>query len=190
MAAPASATSHPHAAARAADAAHQAAGPAAMHRLTPPWVDGVLDLLAGLRDSGEERFFHPHRFDRDTLEALCNGGPAPERRDEYWVAVSPDETVAAYGMLRGWSEGYAVPSLGIAVHSAWRGRGLARRMMQHLHAVARSRGAERVRLKAYPDNHTAIRLYESLGYVFAGDAAPELVGMLELHPDTGGLNQP
>ena len=40
------------------------------------------------------------------------------------------------------------------------------------------------------DNHTAIRLYESLGYVFAGDAAPELVGMLELHPDTGGLNQP
>lgn len=190
MAAPASATSHLPAATRVTGDAHPLADQPAMHRLAARWVDGLLHLLAGLRESGEERLFHPHRFDRATVEALCASAPDADRRDEYWIAVTPDDTVVAYGMLRGWSEGYAVPSLGIAVHCDWRGRGLARRMMQHLHDVARSRGAERVRLKAYPGNQTAIRLYESLGYAFAGGATPELVGMLELHPHTGGLKQP
>lgn len=187
MAAPASATSPQPEADRVPSGSRPVAEPATMHRLAAPWLGGLSGLLESLHGSGEERFFHPHRFDRATLEALCRGGPDPQRHDEYWVAVTPDETVAAYGMLRGWSEGYAVPSLGIAVHRDWRGRGLARRMMQHLHDVARSRGAERVRLKAYPENRAAIRLYESLGYSFAGGDASELVGMLELHPAPEGL---
>ncbi len=59
-------------------------------------------------------------------------------------------SIVAYGMLRGWDEGYETPSLGIAVHSEWQARGVGRRMMEHLHQVARVRGAKRIRLKVYP----------------------------------------
>jgi len=168
-------------------------------RLDVPRIDGLLSLLEGLERSGESAYFHPHPADRETLEALCRQPSAPELGDEYWVMVaaggaSPPTagrasspaacgTVVAYGMLRGWSQGYAVPSLGIAVHHHWRGRGLARVMMRHLHGVARSRKAERIRLKAYKVNQGAIRLYEALGYKLEHLNDEEVIGILELVED-------
>lgn len=140
-------------------------------------VGGLVDLLAALVTSGEARAFHPHAFDRHTLEALCR--PAAGPRDEYWVAVE-DRQVVAYGLLRGWSEGYEVPSLGIAVHPSARGRGVARSMMEHLHDVARDRGAIRVRLKVYRDNAAAIHLYAALGYRLEPLNDREFLGFAEL----------
>lgn len=91
------------------------------HRLTPRHVAGLVDLLARLRDNGDEAAFHPHPFTRDAVEARTD----PACRDEYHVAVAGTAgPLVAYGMLRGWEEGYPVPSLGIAVHPDWRGRGL------------------------------------------------------------------
>lgn len=140
-------------------------------------VAGLGDLLAALEASGEARAFHPHAFDRRTLESLCRPPAGPH--DEYRVAVE-DRRVVAYGMLRGWAEGYAVPSLGIAVHPAARGRGLARSTMAYLHDVARGRGATRVRLKVYRNNATAVHLYRSLGYRLEPLNEQEFVGFLEL----------
>lgn len=142
-------------------------------------VGGLVDMLATLVASGEARAFHPHAFDRHTLESLCR--PAGGPRDEYWVAIE-DRQVIAYGLLRGWSEGYEVPSLGIAVHPAARGRGVARSMMEHLHDVARGRGAVRVRLKVYRDNAAAIRLYAALGYRLEPLNDREFLGFAELNP--------
>ena len=86
----------------------------------------------------------------------------------------------AYGMLRGWDAGYAIPSLGIYVAREARGRGVARAMMERLHALARERGAAAVRLKVYPSNEPARRLYESLGYRFGAKEGEQLVGLLRL----------
>jgi len=136
----------------------------AFHRLTGVWVGGLAGLLEALASAGDDRLFHPHPTDTATLRELAAGADATgDRRDEYHVAVSAG-SVVAYGLLRGWSEGYAVPSLGVAVHPAARGRGLARRMIDHLHAVARGRGASRVRLTVERDNPRAIALYRALGY--------------------------
>ena len=130
-------------------------------RLSLRHVGGLLDLLARLRDNGDEATFHPHPFTAEALEPLAD----PDCRDEYHVAAPGGSgPVVAYGMLRGWTEGFSVPSLGIAVDPACRGRGLARRMMRHLHAVAAARGADRVRLTVYRSNPIAGELYRSLGY--------------------------
>jgi RimJ/RimL family protein N-acetyltransferase len=83
-------------------------------------------------------------------------------------------------MLRGWDEGYQVPSLGIALHAQARGTGLARAFMLYLHQVARWQGAKRVRLRVFPDNIPARRLYESLGYAFQTGNDEQLVGFCEL----------
>jgi len=134
-------------------------------------------LLAALEANGDHDFFHPHPFDAEAargLVALAEAGP-----DEYWLLATADD-VLAYGMLRGWAEGYAVPSLGIAVAPRHRGCGLARRMMDHLHARARARGATQVRLKVERRNLSAHRLYETLGYVFQHHSPTELLGLLTL----------
>lgn len=84
--------------------------------------------------------------------------------DEHWVVTLPSEDVVAYGMLRGWSDGYAVPALGIAVDTFYRRRGLATALMLFLHHRAAERGARQVMLHVDDENSSAKRLYLSMGY--------------------------
>jgi ribosomal protein S18 acetylase RimI-like enzyme len=142
-------------------------------------------FLLELDENEDADFFHPHPFDAKTassIAALSENG-----HDEYWLAFS-DEDIVAYGMLRGWDEGYEVPSLGLAVSPMYRGRGFAREMMRHLHARARQRGADHIRLKVDRRNVKAQRLYESLGYRFATHSQSELTGQLNLS-DRPGLEE-
>lgn len=120
--------------------------------------------------------FHPHPFTASQAAKICDYGGA----DIYAVALK-EGAVQAYGMLRGWDEGYAIPSLGIIVAREARRTGLAHLVMKYLHYNARVRGASAVRLKVYPDNLVALSLYRKLGYQF-GDAVEngQLVGLCAL----------
>jgi ribosomal-protein-alanine N-acetyltransferase len=145
-------------------------------RISPEWELALIEFFDALKSSGADRAFHPHPFDAAEAQRRA----AYTGRDEYHIAAH-GSTIVAYGMLRGWDDGYEIPSLGIAVHARWQGLGIGRRMMEHLHRVARARGARFVRLRVYPDNEAAIRLYESLGYDFAGgDEQGQRVGVLTL----------
>ncbi len=135
-----------------------------LRRPTPDLVDALAAFFERLAASPDGAHFHPHPLTRDEAARRC----AYAGRDVYGVAVA-EGTVLGYGMLRGWDEGFDVPSLGIAVDADARGTGLGRLVMLWLHAEARRRGAAKVRLKVYPGNATAVRLYESLGYVFERD---------------------
>jgi len=135
-------------------------------------------FFAELVRQGDNQWFHPHPFTAEQARVLA----AYAGRDLYCVAVD-EGRVAAYGMLRGWDEGYATPSLGIAVAPAFRGQGLGRPFMHYLHAAARLRGAPRVRLKVYPGNTAARRLYESLGYRFQDAGDGQLLGFVDFGRD-------
>lgn len=77
-----------------------------------------------------------------------------------------------------------MPSLGIIVRREFRGKGLGALMMAHLHAAAYLAGAQQIRLKVYPDNTAAIRLYKRLGYRFAEEMENnQLVGYVTLTED-------
>lgn len=157
---------------------------------TPEDEAGLAALFAALAAAGDGRFFHPHPLTPETARTVCfhREAASTNAADEYHLAIDASdidgtESAVGYGLLRGWAAGFAVPSLGIAVHPAHRGRGIARRLMHHLHAIAAGRGAERVRLKVYRHNTAALRLYESLGYEFQPHSETELVGLLVLgHP--------
>ena len=144
-------------------------------RVGPELVPALAVFFAALRAAGDDGLFHPHPLTAE--QAAWIGGH--EGADLYYVLWTGAE-VLGYGILRGWEEGYAVPSLGIALHPAARGRGLAELLMHLLHAAAALRGAPRVRLKVYRSNARARALYERLGYTFAPTDAPELVGYREL----------
>jgi ribosomal-protein-alanine N-acetyltransferase len=141
--------------------------------LAPSHLSGLKALFASLVSRGDDHFFHPHPFTDDEAERLVR-----LRTKDLYAVASRGDTVLAYGMLRGWDEGYSVPSLGIALHPEARGSGLARAFMHYLHACARDRGAPSIRLKVYPDNTSAKSLYGSLGYQFQPTAGEQLLGVL------------
>ena len=151
----------------------QAPAPDALQicRVSPAWRGPLARFFATLRENGDERTFHPHPMDDAAADEIA----AYAGRDLYYVVADGDQ-VLGYGMLRGWDEGYEVPSLGIGMAPAARGTGLARLLMQFLHAAARRRGAPRVRLTVYPDNAPAVALYRSLGYALEPQADGRLVG--------------
>jgi len=152
----------------------------------PTDATGLGEVFAALATAGDDRLFHPHPLTQvaasDICRAMSQHGDRPA--DEYHVAIDHDghaePCIVAYGILRGWSEGFAIPSLGIAVHPDHRGCGIARKVMEHLHAVAAARGADTVRLKVYIHNTAAIHLYESLGYDLRPHSETELLGLLSL----------
>jgi len=141
-------------------------------RVVEPEDEAVLlELFADI----DATHFEPHPFTADAARRIARRGG----RDVYALLLEDGQAVA-YGMLRGWDEGYAVPSLGIAVRTGAQSRGLGRAMMKNLHAEAGRRGSTVVRLRVHPDNSNARRLYESLGYFYAGHDRGELVMLVGL----------
>lgn len=132
-------------------------------------------LFARLQQTDAEKFFHPHPLTADEADARSNYSG----RDFHCVMLH-ENVVVGYGMLRGWDEGYAIPSLGIALDPSIRGRGYSRLLMNFLHDAAKTRGATRVRLKVDSRNRAAIELYRSLGYVFEPQTGEEQIGFLDL----------
>jgi ribosomal protein S18 acetylase RimI-like enzyme len=137
----------------------------------PQWVGPLATFFGELVEADDERWFHPHPLTRAYAQEL--GGYAG--RDLYVVMVDGPK-VLGYGMLRGWDEGFEVPSLGIAISPAHKGRGLGRRLMAFLHEAAAERGARKIRLTVDESNLAAIRLYRSLGYTLIPDETGRLVG--------------
>ena len=66
------------------------------------------------------REFHPFPLDRRTAGRLCHH----DGLDQYFVMVA-DDGVVGFAMLRGWDEGYEVPSFGVLVDRDHQGRGIA-----------------------------------------------------------------
>jgi ribosomal protein S18 acetylase RimI-like enzyme len=84
-------------------------------------------------------------------------------------------------MLRGWDEGYAIPSLGVVIRPEAKDHGVGRLMMEFLRIAAIRRGAEKIRLRVALANEPALSLYRSLGYDLRPDEDERfLVGFLSL----------
>lgn len=143
--------------------------------LSPGWETALLTFLRDIEGAGETRLFKPHPFTESEVATLTHY----EGNDLYYI-LTEGPSILGYGMLRGWDEGYEVPSLGIAIHPSYRGGGLGRALMHFLHAAAARRGARRVRLRVSPDNDRAIGLYSSLGYRFEKEESGLRVGIKDL----------
>ncbi len=127
--------------------------------LAQEWEGAFKSFLRALEKAGQDRRFKPHPFsDEGVKQRVSYSG-----KDFYCLLVEGRE-VLGYGLLRGWDEGYDVPSLGIAVLPGAQGKGYGRSIMQHLHDEARRRGAKKIRLRVKKDNDPAIGLYEDFGY--------------------------
>jgi GNAT superfamily N-acetyltransferase len=133
------------------------------------------ELLAS--DPDTPRLFHPHPLTRAFAQELC--ARVAGCRDAYFVAWFAGRIVA-YWMLRGWDEGFAVPSFGVAVHPLARGLRLGAAVLEHAIALCRERGAGRLRLTVYRSNERALQVYRRFGFALQDKNDRELIGLLEL----------
>jgi ribosomal-protein-alanine N-acetyltransferase len=83
------------------------------------------------------------------------------RADRYYV-VADDGVLQAYGGL--WIAAPDADVQTIAVAPGAQGRGLGRRVLDHLLEHARQDGCRRIHLEVRADNDAAIRLYENAGF--------------------------
>jgi len=157
------------------DGGRVADAPLEFRVLGPQMLVGLSGFFRAFAEGPDRDFFHPHPMTDEVAARIC----AYDGRDLYYAACGGGN-VLAYGLLRGWDEGFEIPSLGIAIHPEARGRGLARPFMTFLHAAAKFRGATNIRLTVYNDNQRAVELYRRLGYAFEAKNDRELVGVLEL----------
>jgi ribosomal-protein-alanine N-acetyltransferase len=147
----------------------------------PEHLPVFLSFLSSVDTPEERRFFSPHPFDGETAARICNyTGP-----DAYYLMLRNGEVVG-YGLLRGWEEGFAIPSLGICIAPAYRSHKLGKLLMGFLHAEARRRGCQKVRLKVRKENARARAMYCAMGYEFAFEENGFLIGILTLREAGGG----
>jgi GNAT superfamily N-acetyltransferase len=66
----------------------------------------------------------------------------------------------------------------VAVRSAYRHLGLARRLYDHFAAVAASRGCTQLKAITVPDNAGSIRFHTSLGFELEGTPNPDAVSVI------------
>lgn len=104
--------------------------------------------------------FSPHPFDLSNAERVCRY----YGKDKYYAILLNGETVIGYGLLRGWDEGYDVPSIGLCVLQEYQAKGLGRLLLNFLETVSRMEGASKVMLKVKKKNEVARKLYLSQGY--------------------------
>lgn len=135
-------------------------------------------LFFSINQDEDQIHFHPHPFN----DELCEKITQYDGQDLY-VGLFQQDTLVGYGLLRGWDEGFSIPSLGIYLSPDARGKGLSKLFMSKLHELARQAGADVVRLKVYKDNLAALGLYKKLGYVFESEENHQLVGFFSLNGD-------
>ena len=129
-------------------------------------IDDVLFVLLVefFGDIKDNEFFHPHSFEKDYIDELCE----KSSKDLFYCLTSSNKVIA-YGILRGWDDGWDDICVGVIVRESERNNGYGELMMKFLCSVARLRSVKRLRLHVNPNNAAAFSLYEKLGYRFNGE---------------------
>lgn len=144
-------------------------------RVTPDLAPSLAAFFEALAQQGAHRFFHPHPL----VESEARRIATYEGLDLYYALVD-GETVIGYGILRGWDEGFKVPSIGVAIAAEARKQQVGSLLMQFLHCAARRRGAEEVLSKVHRENEPSIRMLTGLGYELNDNGKESLLGRLKL----------
>jgi len=129
-------------------------------RVGPEHVGELAALFERNRIPAVTEMFDPFPLDADQARKIALEGG----EDAFYVALR-GELAVGFSMLRGFDEGYAIPSFGIFVDRSSHGQSIGRELTAWTIEQARRRGCPGVRLTVYAANVAARRLYDSLGFV-------------------------
>ena len=105
-------------------------------------------------------FFHPFPMSQNTARKILE----PSKKDLFFVAVL-DNKFIGLSMLRGFDEGFSIPSFGIFIDFSHQGKGYGRKLTEWTLSWSDKHQIENVRLGVYVTNKIALKLYQSLGFI-------------------------
>lgn len=123
-------------------------------------IDEIYNLLNNLSDESK-KFFHPHPFDKKTLEEIYNA-----KKDHYFVLIF-GEKIIGYSFLRLF--GYEIPSYGGCIHKDYQGKGYGKMLTKLTVDKAKEIGYKKVILKVYKNNSAAFNTYKKTGFDIIND---------------------
>jgi L-amino acid N-acyltransferase YncA len=116
----------------------------------------------------------------DRIATLETELRTPEERRQWLAARGPrhpvyvaeaEETVVGWSSLNVYNPRPAyqyVSDFSIYIERGWRGKGVGRRLLEHLVEQARALGYHKMMLSAFPFNASGVALYERMGFTRAG----------------------
>jgi RimJ/RimL family protein N-acetyltransferase len=120
------------------------------------------DLLQN-ENSEYSKYFIPFEFDIQTISNKIKN----LNRDSFWGIYVNDKIVGLY-MLRGFDEGYEIPSYGVWISKEFAGKGLSKLTLQHAISYCRINLIKEIMLKVHPENLIAKKIYEDFGFIKTG----------------------
>ncbi len=130
--------------------------------LNPADAGELTALLISSRKEYSEHFI-PFPFEFDVIKKILT-----EKILDRYFGLRVDGKLAGFYMLRGFDNGYQIPSYGVWIAEEFSGRGLSKLTLQHAVAFCKLNGIKKLMLKVAPDNLTAKSIYENFGFAFSG----------------------
>lgn len=119
-------------------------------------------LVAFFEDNNVElitQFFKPFPLSRETAQQIA----CQEHQDKYFLGYIKDRIVG-FSMLRGWEEGYSIPSFGMFIDRHQHRLGYGKQLLDLTIEAARQLGCEKIRLSVSTENLPAYKIYKSRGF--------------------------
>jgi ribosomal-protein-alanine N-acetyltransferase len=115
-------------------------------------------------------FFHPHNMEYNTIKSILTNN----KNDKYKIVLFENKIIG-YGILRGWDEGFEIPSLGIIIDKDYRGLGLSKLLINYLEFIAKISKSEKIRIVVHKNNLVAYNLYKKMNYEFTSYNENQLI---------------
>ncbi len=106
-----------------------------------------LCVLLQSQNAGYIQYFNPFLFDEDTLRSVLS-----KVHEDVFEGLYHGDRLIGLMMLRGWNEGYEVPTLGVMIDEQHRNYGLMTLTVEVAKVICRMRKVRRIMYKAHPDN--------------------------------------
>ena len=144
-------------------------------RLEPNDAEALSNLIN--QDSKDySKYFVAFKFETVIIENILK----KVKNDLYFGVCWGDELTGFY-MLRGFDEGFTIPSYGVYISSRFNNKGLAALALNHAISTCKLLGMKKLRLKVHTENVVALKQYIKFGFVETG--FDEKINNFILHKD-------
>lgn len=131
------------------------------------------DLL--LKSSKEySKHFIPFQFDLESVSTAIG-----KANKDMFYGIYVEKKLIGFYMLRGFDEGFDIPSYGVWIAKDFSSKGISKLTLQHAISVCKVNSIKKLILKVHPDNIVAKNIYENFGFIYQG--VDERIGHLIYH---------
>lgn len=122
----------------------------------------LANLLQG-SDKEYSKYFIPFTFDFETISEILS-----KAKNDQVYGIYVEQNLAGFYMLRGFDEGYSIPSYGVWISEEYSNLGLSTFTLQHAITFCKLNSIKKLMLKVHPENLAAKHIYEKYGFKQTG----------------------